>query len=202
MPRVTQEHRDAQRVRILDAALTCFDRSGLHGTTMQEIVRESGLSPGAIYSYFDGKSAIIEAIAEARHEHERALLFVALENDDPRAAVHAFLGDYFDWIAEPDEQRRRRVNVYVWAEALHSDRVSAIVTEGLAPIGASALAVRSAAREGRFPRDVDPESFVRALLALILGFVLQQAWDPTVDVGRYRTTVLTMVDALFDAQGS
>ena len=34
----------------------------------------------------------------------------------------------------------------------------------------------------------------RAMLSLILGFVLQQAWDPTLDVDGYRTVLNAMID--------
>ena len=175
---------------------TCFDRRGLHGTTMQDIVAESGLSAGAIYTYFDSKDSIIAAIAADRHANERELLDAALAIEDPRAALHAFVNGFFDWFTDPDEQRRRRVNVYVWAEALHSPDVGAIVREGVAPIAEVAGAIEAAARDGRFPDRIDPESFVRTVVALIQGFVLQQAWDPDVDVDRFRATALAMIDAL------
>jgi AcrR family transcriptional regulator len=199
MPKVGEEHRQQRRRVILEAALACFDRRGLHGTTMQDIVAESGLSAGAIYTYFASKDAIIAAIAADRHAVERALLATALAADDPRTALHAFVDSYFDWLNDPEEQRRRRVNVYVWAEALHSPSVNAIVAEGVAPIDDATAAVEAAIAAGRLPAHVDPEGFVRAVLALVLGFVLQQAWTPTVDVDRFRVTVRAMIDGLLES---
>jgi hypothetical protein len=35
-----------------------FSRDGFHCTTMQDIVPESGLSPGAIYNYFKSKEGL------------------------------------------------------------------------------------------------------------------------------------------------
>jgi AcrR family transcriptional regulator len=54
MPKLTPARAKAQRDRILDAALNCFARQGFHAATMQDIVGESGLGPGAIYGYFAG----------------------------------------------------------------------------------------------------------------------------------------------------
>jgi AcrR family transcriptional regulator len=44
MAKVTEEHVEARR---------CFARQGLHRATMQDIFREAGLGPGAVYSYFE-----------------------------------------------------------------------------------------------------------------------------------------------------
>src|SRR4051794_12312971 len=49
MPKVSVEHEQMRRQQILDAALTCFGRRGYHATSMEDIVREAGLSIGAIY---------------------------------------------------------------------------------------------------------------------------------------------------------
>jgi AcrR family transcriptional regulator len=199
MPKVTDEHRDRRRRQILDAAMACFDRHGLHATTTDEIVAEAGLSAGAIYRYFDSKDAIIEAVAAERHAHERSLLADALVGNDPRASLRSFLDRYFDWLADPDEQRRRRVNVYVWAESLHNARLAGVVASGLVPLDQSVDAVRAAVRSGAFPPALDAEPFVRVVLALLQGFVLQQCWDPTVDLEGYRATALATLDALLSA---
>jgi len=55
MPKVSDEHLANRKQQILDAAANCFARNGFHRTSMQDIVRESGLSAGLIYRYFTGK---------------------------------------------------------------------------------------------------------------------------------------------------
>jgi AcrR family transcriptional regulator len=199
MPRVTDAHRERRRRQILDAAVVCFDRKGLHGTATDDIVAEAGLSAGAIYRYFDSKEAIIEAVAAERHDRERSLLAHATATGDLRASIQAFVDGYLEWLSDPEEQRRRRVNVHVWAEALHNPRLRAIVASGLAPLHDSVHIVEDAVRAGTFPTTIDLESFVRAILALLQGLVLQQAWDLTIDLQRYGAAVLTMIDALLDA---
>ncbi len=44
MPKVTQQHMDARREQILDAARRCFLRDGFHSTSMQDLFAEAGLS--------------------------------------------------------------------------------------------------------------------------------------------------------------
>ena len=64
MPKVSAEHLANRRQQILDAAASCFARNGFHRTSMQDIVKESGLSAGLIYRYFTGKDDMIVAIVE------------------------------------------------------------------------------------------------------------------------------------------
>ncbi len=148
MPRVSDAYRDARRRAILDAAVTCFERRGLHGTSTDDIAAEAGLSNGALYRYFDGKAAIIEAIAAERHDQERVLLGAALDHADPRRAVRDFVAAYFAWLADPEELRRRRVNVHVWAEALADERLAAVVAEGIAPARDAERALETAVATG------------------------------------------------------
>jgi AcrR family transcriptional regulator len=58
-PRVDAEER---RAEILGAALRCFVRTGYHGTSMDDIVKESDLSKGTIYWYFKNKKALFIAL--------------------------------------------------------------------------------------------------------------------------------------------
>jgi TetR/AcrR family transcriptional repressor of uid operon len=64
------ERRDQQIQRILEAAKTCFVRSGFQGASMQQICAEVGMSPGALYRYFPSKEAIVEAICEADRQDD------------------------------------------------------------------------------------------------------------------------------------
>ena len=61
MPRVSAQHEQAVRDRIVRAAIEVFAEHGFHRATMQDIVRRSGLSVGAIYTYFKSKSELILA---------------------------------------------------------------------------------------------------------------------------------------------
>ncbi len=49
---------DQRRAEIMQAVLRCFARSGYNGTSMDDIVKESGLSKGSLYWYFDSKRSL------------------------------------------------------------------------------------------------------------------------------------------------
>ncbi len=59
MPKVTEEHRAARRQQIAAAAVRRFARSGFAGTSMADIIEESGLSAGAIYGHFSSKDELV-----------------------------------------------------------------------------------------------------------------------------------------------
>jgi len=68
VPRVSQQHEQQVRQRILVAALCEFGERGFHHATMQDIVRRSGLSVGAIYTYFKSKDELFVAMCDSTVE--------------------------------------------------------------------------------------------------------------------------------------
>ena len=118
----------------------------------------------------------------------------ALAVGDPLEAFRDFLARYFAWLADPDEQRRRRVNVQVWAEALHNPKIEQVITEGLAPIEPVTNAMvaarprRSATRAHR-PGGVQPSGArAHSRLCSATGMGARPVCRPL------RDTVLQMVD--------
>src|SRR6478735_3808957 len=62
MPKVTAAYRDARRDEIARAAIRCLERKGVRDTSIADIVEESGLSTGAIYSHFTNKAELARYI--------------------------------------------------------------------------------------------------------------------------------------------
>jgi TetR/AcrR family transcriptional regulator, transcriptional repressor of aconitase len=203
MPRVSAEHQAARRRQILDAAHECFARHGFHRTTMQHIVRRSKLSPGAIYGYFKGKQAIIQAIADERHASEREAFARAADlagSKGSRVALSELVRRFLGRLESPFEQRQRKVGVQLWAEALRDRRVMRLVERGVEEPLEQLTALLDRARErGEIADTLDPQALARLLIAAFHGFVLQQAWDPGVDLGRYIDTLEAVLDGLVRA---
>ena len=197
MPRVSQGYLDARRRQIMDAAITCFAREGFHRATMQDIVAETGLSAGAIYRYFRSKEDIVAAIAAEHHAAEAAAFAEVSTDDDVGAALRHLVQVSLGRLADPAEQRWRRVTVQVWGEALRNDRVMDIVRGGLdEPVRILAGLFRRGQRDGTLPAALDPDGAARVCAAIFQGLVLQQAWDPGLDVEAYISAVGALIDAL------
>jgi AcrR family transcriptional regulator len=64
MPRVTDSYRRARRDEIAQAAVRVLARNGVSNTSIAQIVEESGLSAGAIYSHFENKAQLARYVAD------------------------------------------------------------------------------------------------------------------------------------------
>ncbi len=197
MPKVSLEHTDARRRQILDAALRCFSKQGFHRATMKDIMKESGLSAGAIYNYFSAKGDIIDAIARERHASENALLVGALAESEKPVDLHGLARAFFGSFAGREHREARRVGVEVWAEALRNPDVLETVRQGVdEPRHLLARIVTECQERYELPPEIDPEGFARVMIAIFQGFVLQQAWDPETDSEQYLAAVDVILAAL------
>jgi AcrR family transcriptional regulator len=171
MPKVSDEHLANRKREILDAAANCFARNGFHRTSMQDIVKESGVSAGLIYRYFTGKDDMIVAIVEDR-QARRA----------DRLAAADLVGGYLDLlraIASPEAAQERNLSMQTWAETVRDPRIRELARHG----------VDSQAKAG-----TAPESTVRVFIAIYQGLLLQASWDDGLDVEEFVESVRAFVE--------
>jgi AcrR family transcriptional regulator len=182
MPKVDDAHFAARRRQILDAAAACFAREGFHRTSMQDIVRESGVSAGLVYRYFTGKDDMIAAIVAERHAYRARVV-----SADPTAGYLDLLRSLGDPAARDD----LRLRVQVWAETLRSERFRELARAGVDEplrLVAPALAGLSA----------EPDALGRVLVAVYQGLVLQTVWDDDLDNAAFVRAVEAVLAALSD----
>jgi TetR/AcrR family transcriptional regulator, transcriptional repressor of aconitase len=178
MPKVSQAYLDKRRGEILEAAVVCFAREGFHRTTMMEIVKESGVSPGAIYNYFESKEEIIEAIAEERREVEAALIAEATQAGTVVEALRRLRDAFFGDLKTPKERLRRRLSIQLWAEAQRNPRILRLVRGSFeGPLAMLSGIISEAQRKGEISGKVDAEATARFLIGAFYGLVLQVEWD-------------------------
>ena len=68
MARVSDAHLEARRQSILAAATKVFSQKGISSATMAEIASEAGISPGAIYRYFENKEQLAQGCMNSSAE--------------------------------------------------------------------------------------------------------------------------------------
>jgi len=177
MPKVKPATLAARRDEILEAAEMCFARQGFHQTTISDVIRESGLSAGCIYTHFAGKEDLIQAIGERRHARDGALFAAKGEEAQPleslRAIARAFVGD----LQKEQGLRSRRVALQLWAEALRDEVIHEQVTSGIrTPIAGIVELLRRGQRLGLIDGAINPRVIARTMVAMFQGMVLQRLW--------------------------
>ena len=83
MPKVSDEHKQRRREEILAGAQRAFARHGYEGATVARLEEETGLSRGAIFSYFENKEALFIGVVGRSSDR---LVEIWLERGLPGAA--------------------------------------------------------------------------------------------------------------------
>jgi TetR/AcrR family transcriptional regulator, transcriptional repressor of aconitase len=194
MPRISPARAQMRRRQIIDAALISFARHGFHKTTMQDIVKQSALSPGAIYCHFASKHDIIIALVEERHRREGESLRRALSAETFASAVAALVSDFIAVLGTADERAWRRLTIQLWAESLHDRRLAVAVRQGVdEPRVMLANMIGRARASGELPHSLNDDAMARLLIACFQGLVLQQAWDAGVDATACANALATLI---------
>jgi AcrR family transcriptional regulator len=203
LPKISQDRRNARRRQILDAAVTCFSRDGFHNTTTADIVRESGVSQGALYMYFANKDDIVVALADDRHQAELFLNALAQSEQDPVKGLLLLIELHGQGLVDPARLEGRRVGVQGWGEALRNPRVLASLIEGQRLVcDAIAGLIARGQRTGQIRAAVDPVAVARSLIAIFHGFVLQVAWGETASLAGCGQVLHDMIaETLLTPQG-
>jgi len=166
MPKVTEAHLEARRSQILDAAWTCFARKGYHQATMHDICQESGLSPGAIYRYFESKEAILKAINERYLEIGRALVEEARSlAGGPLNSLEVIGQTMLSYFSDPMAETTTRVNIEIFPEIIRSEELRAGLRQELTFWHRAVTQLLSEAKElGQLKPEVDPASLAALLI--------------------------------------
>ncbi|WP_294906747.1 TetR/AcrR family transcriptional regulator [Tatumella sp. UBA2305] len=99
-----------RREQIIFSASQCFSRTGFHGTSMADIIQQSGLSAGQIYRHYSGKSLIINECVRYITERWCAFLLKKLP-EETRTDNIIDINSAF-WNEWPEEQRRLLIETY------------------------------------------------------------------------------------------
>lgn len=193
MPRLKPHIQRQRREHILEAAEQCFARAGFHRTTMQDICREAGVSPGALYIYFDSKEGLIEGIAERdRAEFQRR--FEAVANaPDLMAALTNLCNQYF--VEEPPHKRLMCIEIGL--EATRNKRVGEIYrsVDTLVCDSFESLFQRLA-DAGRIAPELSIPALARVCMTIGDGLFWRRATDPAFDSNSVLPAVLGVIEGL------
>lgn len=181
MPKVTEEHRLARRRQITTATLRCVEREGFHKTTMSHVIAESGLSAGAVYTYFKSKQDLIRAIAEtALLEIGKAVatLSEAVEPVPPAEAARTVATRMLS-LGDEAGVDIPRIALQCWAEAARDpDLLDSLTVNARNLRDSWAAYATNAIAAGHLPAGADPARVAVSLMALLPGFAVQRLLLP------------------------
>ncbi|WP_447035320.1 TetR/AcrR family transcriptional regulator [Streptomyces sp. DSM 118878] len=182
MARVSQEHLDARRRQIIDGAAFCFAQNGFHATSMQDVLKEVGLSAGAVYRYFRGKEELIAAIV-SEVLTEISGVFESAARQSPPPPPDVLIGQVISEVLDLKPGLRDgarsyfpRLMIQVWTETLRDEELSALMAGVYAKVRAAWVAVvEGYQKAGMMRADVPADHVARTLIAAAQGFAAQYA---------------------------
>jgi AcrR family transcriptional regulator len=122
---------EAQRNRILCAALKCFIEHGFHAASMANIADTAQMSAGLMYRYFENKSAIVQAIVARQLQEGRAQIEQLRTSADLAASI---LQTYRLWLARDPSVMNPALYLEMSAEATRDPQIAAVLRESDAAI--------------------------------------------------------------------
>jgi AcrR family transcriptional regulator len=194
-PKVSLEYKENTRDRIADAAERLFEEKGYYETSMDDIVKESGLSKGAIYGYFESKEDLFESLQKREYitalDETRKLLSCP---DSARTKLEKIADIYF--LSQNESSRMQcRMTLEYSAASLRMKPVHKRTEEQYGIIHELlATAIKEGVKKGEFRKDLDVDSTASLLVATVDGLLLRWATtDAQIDWKKVRDAMVKMV---------
>ena len=196
MPRLTEKTRQDRREQIAEAAMTCFTRQGFAATSMADIIEESGLSAGSIYSHFSGKADLMRFASSVKLQSTFGVLLGDFGTSaavvPPRVLLRRLLTGAAEQVAQ------RGLLAQIWIESARDEELSVIVLDNMAQIHDRLQAVLLPWAE---TQDAEPAvehagGMADAVMAVMQGFMVRLTVDPSLDAGTLASRLCTAFDAL------
>lgn len=184
MPKISDETREQRRAQILDAAWRCFQREGVQGTRMEQIIAESGMAASAMYRYFRNKDDIILAAIATSLTGLAALLEPLVEgpDDGPPRALVADIARTIEGFSARSGFNLMSIAVHGWSEAQRNPQVRALLASFYSAFrDRLADKVRRWQSLGLADADAAPGDVAQALMSIVLGYVVQKSILPETD---------------------
>lgn len=167
MTRQTDRGEETKR-RILELAAEAFAEGGYAGTSLNDLIRGSGLTKGAFYFHFDSKEAL--ALEVFRHKQEQWMGRVMTRVMAHERALDRFLAIPEALVDLIEEDTSSRSMHRLSRELCQDPELAPKVTPQLENwVELSADLVRRAQEEGDVRRDLDPVEVAEVAVAGFLG---------------------------------
>ncbi len=179
MKRLTRvESRQRTRALIIDAATRLFLRDGFRATSLEQVAEEAGFTIGAVYSNFEGKTAVGIAVIDELYKREERRLAEALQTvpAGDRGQLFEALTEWANsTIGDPDWTR---LEIEIAAFSAHDAEHRAATAARHARLRAGCRELINRHLDGRAALDTD--LLATAVVGLAIGIGAQRAVDPAI----------------------
>jgi AcrR family transcriptional regulator len=134
--RLPDERRAERRRRLLDAGLELFGTVGYHGTSIERLCAQAGVTARHFYQEFPGREALLEALCqEVIAEVSQAVLdaLAGAQGQPPRSRTRAALAAFVHGMLD-DPRRARVVHVEMTGVSPELERTRRAGLQGFASI--------------------------------------------------------------------
>lgn len=178
---IDPERAATRRRQVLDAAATCFRRSGFHGASMSEISKAAGMSAGHIYNYFASKDAIIAAFVEENEARVNEIIGNIGSQPDP---LQAIIDDVENSVRDNLDPDHWALPLEIAAESARNPAIAALSQDADRRMCVHFLAMLKAGRErhGLAADDATVEGRMQAVICLYQGLQLRVLHYPGLPV--------------------
>jgi AcrR family transcriptional regulator len=187
---------EARRAQILEAAKRCFARQGYHETKVDDIVREAGLSKGALYWYFKSKEELLDALCDSfvKELQEDFLKASATKTLDAVYLICELGAMLMERILNDPEHRLTWMEHWSMASRNPKSQEKVVAAhEGWLNIIIPLL--KQNIKEGNL-KPVDPRQLAMSLMALFDGILMHQACLEVNAPALWRSTARMLLDGI------
>lgn len=176
MPKIDENRKKERRQKIIEAALECFSSSGYTNTTMDHIVKQSGISKGGIYLYFKSKEDIFRDIAdEVMSERSSSLEKINTENISSSEKFRVFVGDIVRKYNQPEYRKKISFSFEFWVESRDKQMIGNVSRNDYLEkrfghaAGNLETILKEGQADGEFREDIDVQTTLYCLMAAMDG---------------------------------
>lgn len=156
------------RVRLLDAAIACFTRDGIAGTSLRAIAREAAVTPALLHYYFGDKDQLVDAMVAERLMPVLAEMRGVVEGAG--TDVSALVTGFVRMMSELIERHPWWPALWVREVLSEGGALRSMMIDRIGPQLPQMMAARfaEAQKEGRLNADLDPRLLMVSLVGLTM----------------------------------
>jgi AcrR family transcriptional regulator len=170
-PRVTDEHKEGLKQRIIHAAIDHFSNDGYDGTKVDDIASSLKISKGSIYFYFGDKSGLFRAISDhfvERVKDELTSVFRTAEEMDLN------VNQFYDNIRKI-ERSTDKLMIEMVAESTRNPQLrKAMLEHRRRVIEVTVQHLKAMREKGVLKKNTNVEAVAAGMMALYVGLTVSK----------------------------